>query len=221
MAFDPAGNLDVLDYARWRCHPTVIGRIQSTWAMYSSAKPDRRCSIQLRIQRANDPPRISGRHPGRREHRTDSRTPAGLVSTVNTPIWALAARPFLPISPTPATKTSTAIQPTRESVPRPFRSRAPGSTILASTPVYQTGFAGVEVTYPLNETTTATGLQQPQAVAISGLNKTVYVADSQAGKVYSTQGSGGQRTDSRFDRNHHPLGADRAGPGWSRQPVHR
>ncbi len=66
-----------------------------------------------------------------------------------------------------------------------------GSTILASMPVYQTGFAGVEVTYPLNETTTAIGLQQPQAIAVSGLNKTVYIADTLAGKVYSTGGLGG------------------------------
>jgi sugar lactone lactonase YvrE len=65
------------------------------------------------------------------------------------------------------------------------------TTILASTPVYQTGFAGVEVTYPLDVTTTATGLQQPQAIAISGLNNTVYVSDSQSGKVYSAVGLGG------------------------------
>jgi sugar lactone lactonase YvrE len=65
------------------------------------------------------------------------------------------------------------------------------ATILASLPVYQTGLAGAEITYPLNQTSTATGLQQPQAVAISGLNKTVYVSDSQAGQVYSITGLGG------------------------------
>jgi sugar lactone lactonase YvrE len=63
--------------------------------------------------------------------------------------------------------------------------------ILASTPVYQTGFAGAEITYPLTETITATGLQEPQAVAISGLNKTVYVADSGSAQVYSIKGLGG------------------------------
>jgi len=66
-----------------------------------------------------------------------------------------------------------------------------GGTILASTPVYQTGFAGVEVIYPLDQTITATGLQQPQAIAISGLNNTVYVSDSQSGKVYSNGKNGG------------------------------
>jgi sugar lactone lactonase YvrE len=66
--------------------------------------------------------------------------------------------------------------------------RGTGNTILASAPVWQTGFAGAEVTYPLTATTTVTNLQQPQAIAISGLNKTVYVADTQAGKVYSYAG---------------------------------
>jgi hypothetical protein len=61
--------------------------------------------------------------------------------------------------------------------------RGTGQTILASVPVWQTGFAGAEVTYPLTATTTVTNLQQPQAIAISGLNKTVYVADTLAGKV--------------------------------------
>jgi sugar lactone lactonase YvrE len=66
--------------------------------------------------------------------------------------------------------------------------RGAAATILASVPVWQTGFAGAQVTYPLTTTTTVTNLQQPQAIAISGLNKTVYVADTLAGKVYSYPG---------------------------------
>ncbi len=69
--------------------------------------------------------------------------------------------------------------------------RGANGTILASLPVYQTGLAGAEITYPLNQTSTATSLQAPEAVAISGLNKKVYVADAQAGQVYSTNGLGG------------------------------
>ena len=69
--------------------------------------------------------------------------------------------------------------------------KARAAAILASTPVYQTGFAGVEVTYPLDETITASNLLQPQAIAISGLNNKVYVSDSQSGKVYSAAGLGG------------------------------
>jgi len=69
--------------------------------------------------------------------------------------------------------------------------RGAKGTILASLPVYQTGLAGAEITYPLNQTSTATGLEAPEAVAISGLNKTVYVADAQGGQVYSINGLGG------------------------------
>jgi sugar lactone lactonase YvrE len=65
------------------------------------------------------------------------------------------------------------------------------ATILGSAPVYETGVAAAEVTYPLNAKITATNLQQPQAIAISGLNKKVYIADTQAGVVYSTNGLGG------------------------------
>ncbi len=68
--------------------------------------------------------------------------------------------------------------------------RGPNATILGSAPVYQNGTAGVEVTYPLAVTTTATNLQQPQALAISGANRKVYIADTQAGVVYATAGLG-------------------------------
>jgi sugar lactone lactonase YvrE len=65
-----------------------------------------------------------------------------------------------------------------------------GNTILASTPVYQTGLAGAEITYPLTETTAAAGLQQPQSLVISGLDNKIYIADTQAGRVYSSTGAG-------------------------------
>ncbi len=64
-------------------------------------------------------------------------------------------------------------------------------TILGSLPVYQTGLAGAEITYPVNERSTATGLIGPQDVKISGLDKTVYVSDPGAGVVYSIAGLGG------------------------------
>ena len=64
-------------------------------------------------------------------------------------------------------------------------------TILATAPVFQTGFAGEEVTYPLQAVRTATGLKEPQGVVISGLNNTVYIADTAAGQVFSTNGLGG------------------------------
>jgi sugar lactone lactonase YvrE len=63
--------------------------------------------------------------------------------------------------------------------------------ILSASPVYETGNAGAETIYPLSVTTTATPLLQPQAVAISGFNRTVYVADFDAGTVYAVNGLGG------------------------------
>jgi sugar lactone lactonase YvrE len=63
--------------------------------------------------------------------------------------------------------------------------------ILDSTQVYETGLGGAEITYPLNTTATAVNLEQPQAVAVSGLNNKVYVADFEAGVVYSTNGVAG------------------------------
>jgi sugar lactone lactonase YvrE len=63
--------------------------------------------------------------------------------------------------------------------------------ILDSTLVYETGLGGAEITYPLNTSATAVNLEQPQAVAVSGLNHKVYVADFNAAAVYSTNGVAG------------------------------
>jgi sugar lactone lactonase YvrE len=62
----------------------------------------------------------------------------------------------------------------------------PTTSILGSSSVYENGTSAAEVTYPMDTTTTADSLQQPQGVAISGLNNTVYIADSSSGQVYST-----------------------------------
>jgi sugar lactone lactonase YvrE len=62
----------------------------------------------------------------------------------------------------------------------------PSTSILGSSSVYENGTSAAEVTYPMDTTTTADSLQQPQGVAISGLNNTVYIADSYSGQVYST-----------------------------------
>jgi sugar lactone lactonase YvrE len=73
----------------------------------------------------------------------------------------------------------------------------PGAAILASLPAYQTVIVGAQVVYPLSATITATGLKQPQALALSGLNKKLYIADTasagggEQGFVYSTNGPAG------------------------------
>ena len=66
-----------------------------------------------------------------------------------------------------------------------------GSAILASSPVYETGLSAAQITYPLDVTTTAIGLVEPQGLAISGFDHTVYVADLGGGMVYSTSGING------------------------------
>jgi sugar lactone lactonase YvrE len=65
------------------------------------------------------------------------------------------------------------------------------TTVLDTGYAYLTGQAAAEVTYPVNATVTATNLQIAEALAISGNNKTVYVADYGAGVVYSTNGLAG------------------------------
>jgi sugar lactone lactonase YvrE len=66
-----------------------------------------------------------------------------------------------------------------------------GSAILDSEPVYETGLSAAQITYPLDVTTTAIGLVQPQGLAISGFDQTVYVADLANGMVYSVSGTNG------------------------------
>jgi sugar lactone lactonase YvrE len=80
-----------------------------------------------------------------------------------------------------------------------IQAQGTGATILASVPVYQTAFLGAQVIYPYTATITATGLKQPQALAFSGLDKTLYIADTASsgagavGEVYSTNGPAGTR----------------------------
>ena len=67
-----------------------------------------------------------------------------------------------------------------------------GSAILASAPVYATGAAGASVVYPLTATFGPTDLIEPQGMAYSGMNKTLYVADAGASAVYSIIGPDGK-----------------------------
>ena len=68
-----------------------------------------------------------------------------------------------------------------------------GTKVLTSVPVFQTAYFGAQVVYPLTATIAEKGLEQPEAIAISGLNNKVYVADTQAGVVYSYDGLGSAR----------------------------
>jgi sugar lactone lactonase YvrE len=65
------------------------------------------------------------------------------------------------------------------------------TTILDSTPVYEMGDSEAQITYPLDAKATALGLIQPQGIAASGFDQTVYVADLSDGVVFSINGLNG------------------------------
>lgn len=73
-----------------------------------------------------------------------------------------------------------------------------GTTILNSSAVFELGDAAAQIAYPLDVTMTQLGLIQPQGVAISGFNQTVYIADLAGGKVYSIGGLNGSKTSAVF-----------------------
>ena len=65
------------------------------------------------------------------------------------------------------------------------------NAFLASLPFTETGTASVAWIAPGVSSTAVTGFNQPQGFAISGQDGTVYVADQNAGKVYSWKGLNG------------------------------
>jgi sugar lactone lactonase YvrE len=67
----------------------------------------------------------------------------------------------------------------------------PKSSILSSTPVYETGLSAAQITYPLDSSVTALGLIEPQGITASGFDQTVYVADLANGAVFSLSGLNG------------------------------
>jgi sugar lactone lactonase YvrE len=64
-------------------------------------------------------------------------------------------------------------------------------TLLSSTPVYETGLSAAQITYPVDATTTATGMIEPQGITASGFDQKVYVADLLGGTVYLVTGVAG------------------------------
>jgi sugar lactone lactonase YvrE len=63
--------------------------------------------------------------------------------------------------------------------------------LLSSTAVYETGLSAAQITYPMDATTTATGMIEPQGITASGFDQTVYVADLLGGTVYKVTGVAG------------------------------
>jgi sugar lactone lactonase YvrE len=188
--FDPNGNLDVSDYA----NGAVV--------QLSSPNPVNLGSI-INVGQTGSPVQFNFEYNAPVTLRGFQIVTQGDVSTeviqsnggtctngrhTNLGLGGQAISPYFPYTCTESFYGNPKYPGVRSSA---IQVKGPTAAILASTPVYQTGFAGVEVTYPLDQTITATGLQQPQAIAISGLNNTVYVSDSQSGKVYSASGLGG------------------------------
>ncbi len=172
MAFDPQSNLDVLDSADGADHSTGLHRSgQHGQYRRRRRRPDRSVLFNFEY---NQPTTFMDFvcFPGRRQHRAHPGTGGTCTNGnhTNLPGGGPRISNYFPYTcaenfygnPTFPGIRSSAIQ---------VRGGNTGNTILASTPVYQTGLAGAEVTYPLNETTTATRLQQPQALAISGLGQ--------------------------------------------------
>ena len=56
--------------------------------------------------------------------------------------------------------------------------RGTSGTILASTQVFSTGIAGASVIYPLTATTAATNINAPVGLAVSGLDRKLYIVDN-------------------------------------------
>ena len=189
MAFDSNGNLDVLDSALGElfqlnyANPTNMGSI-------NVGKTG--TSIQFNFE-FNAPTTLNGfRIVSQGDVSTDLTPASGGNCTNgvhnNQPGGGPSISPYYPYTCLGFYEGSPTYPGLRNSA---ILVRGPSGTILASTNVYETGQAAAEVTYPLVATTTATNLQQPQGLAISGLNHNVYIADTQAGKVYSTSGLGG------------------------------
>ena len=68
------------------------------------------------------------------------------------------------------------------------------NTQLVSVPFTESGTASAAWIFPATAQTVVSGLSLPQGIAISGQNGTVYIADQNAGKVYSWKGSGSTAT---------------------------
>ncbi|MGC2402774.1 MAG: hypothetical protein WA510_23480 [Acidobacteriaceae bacterium] len=67
------------------------------------------------------------------------------------------------------------------------------TAIIDSSPVYELGQGAAQIAYPLDTNLTNLGLTQPQGIAVSGFDQTVYIADLIAGKVSSMSNLNGSK----------------------------
>ncbi len=189
VALDPSGNLDVMDYADGAAiqlnylNPVSLGQVSlggsGTQVSFNfelnAAAHIRGFQTVTEGDVSTEAAQGSGGTCTDGEHKT-----AGGGQTIS-PYYPYVCQELYTGSPVYPGLRSVAIQ---------MQGVAAG--ILGSEEVYVDGLAGAEIVYPLNVAAGATGLKQPQGLAISGLNQTVYVADSQAGAVYATKGLNGK-----------------------------
>jgi sugar lactone lactonase YvrE len=194
MAFDPSGNMDVLD-----SQDGAVIQLSSTKAVFMGNVFVGKTGLDVLFNfEFNAPANLRGFQVVTQGDVSSDL----LVDTKNSNCatgnhtnlggrGGPAISPYFPYSCNESYYGNPAFPGNRLSAIEPY---GPGKTALASQAAYQTAFAGVEVIYPVDAKATAINLQQPQALAISGLNKKIYVADTQAGKVYSTNGLGSAAT---------------------------
>jgi sugar lactone lactonase YvrE len=188
MGFDPAGNIDVVDYAGG----AVVQLSQNPVNMGKNSVGSSGSPIQFNFE-FNEATTLRGfRAVTQGDVSQEITQSTGGTCTngrhTNLGTGGPTISPFFPYTcvenffgtPTYPGVRASAIQV-----------KGANTAILGSQPVYQTGLAGAEVTYPVNQRETATGLQDAQAVVISGLDKTVYVSDPSSGVVFSAAGLGG------------------------------
>ena len=193
IAFDPQGNLNIVDFAGGNVYQLAyrspvnmgfesVGSVSTASVLFN---------IEFNIPRTLQGFRVVTQGDTSKELVKDSGTcTLGRHSTVG-------GRPITNYVPYQCSETYSGAASYPGIRSSALQVQGTGTTILASIFTYQIGFAGAEVAYPLTATTTVTGLKQPQALALSGLDKTLYIADTVStgtgaqGVVYSTNGPGG------------------------------
>jgi hypothetical protein len=187
MQFDPAGNIDVIDYAAGN----VVQLSQNPVNMGKNSVGGTGSPVQFNFE-FNAPTTLRGFRAVTQGDVSQEITQSTGGTCVNGRHTNLGLGgptisnffPYTCVENFSGTPTYPGVRASAIQV------KGANSTILGSTSVYQTGLAGAEITYPVNQRATATGLQDAQDIVISGLDKKIYVSDPGAG-VYSVAGLGG------------------------------
>jgi hypothetical protein len=193
MAFDPLGNLDIVELLAGNAGDVAQLAYVSPVNMGKIALSQAGQQVSFNFE-FNQPTTLNGFRVITQSDTSQEviqalggTCPTGKITTL--PNAGPAISPYFPYICAQAFYGDPTFPGIRSSA---IQVKGSAGSILASTAVYETGLGGAETTYPLNASATAAGLEQPQAVVVSGLNRKTYVADTQAGIVYYTNGVGGK-----------------------------